>query len=188
MNSPAAVLMSIKPVYVAAIMAGSKTVELRRRLPRDSKGLTLFIYSSSPERAVVAEAVIASTRLAPVDVIWRDEGERVGISRSSFDAYFRGISHAGAIGLTDVRPLAAPVHLPVLRERLGLIPPQSYRFLCDQQVYALRRAAGLATLQSTVAAASAFLGAGELDETCQALLADVVGAGQEALEFAGLPT
>ena len=55
--------MSIRPKYSGRIMAGEKTVELRRRFPASApKGTIAYIYSTSPERAMVGVADIAIVR------------------------------------------------------------------------------------------------------------------------------
>ncbi|CAN0590793.1 unnamed protein product, partial [Ectocarpus sp. 12 AP-2014] len=51
------VVLSIRPKYSSRIIAGEKTVELRRRFPASApKGTIAYIYSTSPERAMVGVA------------------------------------------------------------------------------------------------------------------------------------
>jgi predicted transcriptional regulator len=48
------IIISIRPEHARNIMAGRKTVELRRRFPASVlHGTTMLIYSSTPERALV---------------------------------------------------------------------------------------------------------------------------------------
>ena len=60
------IIISIRPEHVRNIMAGRKTVELRRRFPKALATGVLFIYSSSPEQALVGTAHIEQVqRMTP---------------------------------------------------------------------------------------------------------------------------
>lgn len=125
-----ALLLSIKPRYVERILAGTKTVELRRVRPRVERGEPVLIYSSSPRMALVATATVGDVTTAAPSTIWRRLREQVGTTRGEFDAYFAGAARATAMGLEGVTPLAEEVELAELRRRwLGFRPPQSYCFL-----------------------------------------------------------
>ena len=123
------VVLSIRPQYSSRIMAGEKTVELRRRFPVSApKGTIAYIYSTSPERAMVGVAEIAVVRKLAIEDIWRSYSEVAFIERPDFDKYFDGVEHGFALEFTNVRPFENPMSLTDLRERFGFEPPQSFLY------------------------------------------------------------
>ena len=123
------VVLSIKPIYSDAIMAGSKTVELRRRFPVGVPGGTVaFIYSTSPVKALVGTAEIAFVQRGQTSRIWRDHHVRACIDQTSFDRYFDGQDEGFAIHLERPRAFARPVPLAELRENFEFEPPQSFLY------------------------------------------------------------
>src|ERR1700732_3698628 len=99
-------LVSIRPQYVAKILAGQKTVELRRRFPESvSVGKTVYIYSTSPVRAVVGCAKIEDVQRLPVSDIWKEYADAACISRRDFLDYFRGTKFGFAILLGAVKAM-----------------------------------------------------------------------------------
>lgn len=119
------VLMSIKPAYAAAIFDGTKTVELRRRRPSFETGTCVVVYSSSPKKAVCGTFKAGGVISDKPDDLWDLVGDRSGVDRDTFDAYFAGTTTAYAIEVES--PIAiAPIPL-------GFRPPQSYLFLRDRE-------------------------------------------------------
>ena len=112
-------MISIKPRFASSILAGQKTVELRRRfmnLPKDSK---LWIYSTLPVGAIVAFATLRETiRDTPAE-LWMKYNDRIGIPRCEFDAYFDGCGLGVALELCDVKTIT-PVKLDKIREIRGI--------------------------------------------------------------------
>lgn len=134
----AAVLLSIRPRFAEGIIDGRKTVELRRRFPGSRlAGASLWIYSTSPIRAVVGKARIAAVRRLPLDAMWRAHGRDALISRRDFVAYFHGADEGFALLLDDARPLKRQWVLGELRARLGIAPPQSFKYLNAFQISVL---------------------------------------------------
>lgn len=115
------VLMSIRPPYAEAILSGEKTVELRRRRPSFAAGTTVLIYSSAPQQRVQGMFEAGGVISADPGALWRLVGDRAGVSREVFDAYFAGCALAHAIEVLNPRRLPP--------SRLRLRPPQSYLFL-----------------------------------------------------------
>ena len=124
------ILMSIRPEYVQMILSGEKDVELRRRKPSFDSGTRIYVYSSSPEQAVVAWLVVGSVYWLPTDDLWKEYGFRTGISREKFDNYVHGIPYACAIVLSRVERMPFPVDLGRIKGICkNFHPPQSYQFL-----------------------------------------------------------
>lgn len=124
-------LMSIRSRHVRSIVAGTKTHELRKRIPRDATGMRIFIYSSGEEMAVTAHARVADVDSGPPASIWSRHSAVLGISRAEFDEYFAGADVAYALQLQDVRENARPTSLQELRKAFGIEPPQSWRYLTE---------------------------------------------------------
>lgn len=128
-------LLSIKPAFAEMVLAGRKTVELRRVRPSVDPGMPLLLYASSPRRQLVATGRIADVAWGSPDEVWEAYGADTGVPRAFFDDYFAGSPRAVAILVEDVRPLAAPVALDDLRDRLeSFHPPQSFRYLTGRDV------------------------------------------------------
>lgn len=141
-------LMSIRPKFAEAILSGAKTVELRRRPPRDQPTVVL-IYGSGAIGAVLGVAQLKDIHTSTPNEIWRQFGGFAGVSRAEFNAYFAGSETASALELTDVRRSDADVPLTSLRE-FGLEPPQSWRYVERQKALKLLDALGLEPVRPRV--------------------------------------
>lgn len=125
-----AVLMSIRPRFAQGILAGEKTVELRRRAPRVEPGDVVVIYETSPTKAIVGWTKVEAVETAAPAALWAKVEDDAGVSRREFDEYFAGSPSATAIRLVDVMALATPIKLDAIRMRWPwLRPPQSYRYV-----------------------------------------------------------
>jgi predicted transcriptional regulator len=124
-----ALLLSLRPRFADAILSNHKTIELRRTRPNVAGGATLVLYSSSPVRAVVGHAKLTRIDEAPPHELWPRVADRSGISRSEFDTYFENARTAFALHIEQVTALPTPMPLSYLRDRHGLEPAQSFRYL-----------------------------------------------------------
>jgi predicted transcriptional regulator len=129
-------LLSLKPRFAASILDGTKTVELRRTLPRVSAGARVVLYSSSPRREIVGHAVVDAVESAAPAHLWEAVGDRSAVTRAEFDEYFHNSHLAVALHLREVQAVPVPVPLSALRSA-GLEPPQSWRYVDDRQCRAL---------------------------------------------------
>jgi predicted transcriptional regulator len=128
-NPSKVVLMSIKTKFVKSIIDGSKTYELRRKIPRDVAGMKIFIYSSGVERAITVHADVSKVATGTPEEIWKKHSALLGITYSEFSDYFAGAEVAYALELSNVTRSRRPVTLEQLRNDFGLEPPQSWRYL-----------------------------------------------------------
>jgi predicted transcriptional regulator/DNA-binding XRE family transcriptional regulator len=123
------VIFSIRPNHAEKILAGTKTVELRRRFTADVRPGTLaLIYTTSPTRALTGFAKISGVQKLAVPDLWQQHRVAACLKKGDFEAYFSGLDRGYAIMLSSARPLSRPVGLPELRERFGFAPPQSYQY------------------------------------------------------------
>lgn len=141
-------LMSIQPRFADAILAGTKTVELRRKPPRDQPDVVI-IYGSGAAKAVLGVAQLKEVHTSTPDDIWKRFGDTAGVSRAEFNVYFEGSETAAALELTNARRSGANVPLSTLRE-FGLEPPQSWRYLERQTTNRLLDALGLPSAERRV--------------------------------------
>jgi predicted transcriptional regulator len=131
-------IISIHRGYANAILAGVKTVELRRRIPNISPGARLWIYATRPIAAIVGFATIEAVDKASPEKIWERHRGRSGVDHAAFQAYFEGAPQAVAILLSAVRQIA-PIGIDQLRRiRDEFHPPQVMTRLTSREASALR--------------------------------------------------
>jgi len=129
MTTNHALLISIRPRFVEAIFAGTKTVELRRVKPRLSVGDLVVIYASGETKGIVGAFEVEGVTTAAPRSIWRKHNGGSGLERAEFDRYFEGAEVGHAIRIGKVWQLPSPVLLGTLRKRrAGFRPPQSYHY------------------------------------------------------------
>lgn len=142
MTDTADAIISIHPNYADAILAGTKTIELRRRIPELLSGTQLWIYATRPTGAVVGRVMIRSVTRAHPTTIWKKHGDGAGVDHASFKAYFNGAQEAVAILLAAARRVG-PITIDQLREiRERFHPPQVLTRLTASETRALRKLAG----------------------------------------------
>jgi predicted transcriptional regulator len=130
-------LMSIKPRWARSIIAGSKTVELRRGAPRVRLGQPVLLYSTMPEGRVIGWCRISSIMQACPDDMWLATRGRADLVKDEFTAYFTGSATAVGIELRDAHELRCKPTLADLRAASGFHPPQTWRFLDKEQIAAM---------------------------------------------------
>ena len=135
------VLMSVRPRFADAILSGAKTTEVRRRSMAITPGTRVILYASSPTRAVVGTARIASTEIWEPEVAWGRHRGSMDLARAEFDRYLTGTNSAYLLLLTDVETLEEPISLGRLREHGPFQPPQSLRYVASSDPTMLRRLA-----------------------------------------------
>jgi predicted transcriptional regulator len=127
-----AVIISIKPEFARRILDGSKTIELRRSAmglePRD----IVLVYISVPEQCIGFWFRVAKIEALPVETMWSQHADRLGIVREQYLAYFAGAETATGLHVTEVTPLVPAVSLAQMQELApGFVPPQGLIRLRD---------------------------------------------------------
>ena len=124
------ILISVKPQYVAEMLRGDKSVELRRRSIRVPIGTTVWIYETVPSGRVGAVAEVSAVDESVPNEVWSRYRNRIGLSRQAFLSYFEGSERACAVVFRRIRPLRRSLGLAELRTALGaFVAPQFYRKL-----------------------------------------------------------
>lgn len=124
------IVLSLKPRFAEAILAGTKTVELRRTTPKIEVPTRALLYASTPVRALLGTCIITSVTSARLTDLWREYGSRADLSYHEFKSYFDGVEVGTALTLDEQRPLSRRMPLQELRARPGgFRPPQSFSYL-----------------------------------------------------------
>lgn len=133
------IVISIKPNYSGKIFDGIKTIELRRRFPLSvSPGATAYIYSTSPEMALVGAIKIETVERLKLSALWKKHGRSASIKKADFDEYFSGLEEGFALKLSAPRRFTKPLTLSELKERFGFKAPQSFLYAKPDLQKALR--------------------------------------------------
>lgn len=132
-----AILLSVKPTYADGLLNGTKTAEVRRRFPDQTGPTTVYLYSSSPERAIVGTVTLDSIDRPPARKVWNLYQHRIQILRGPLDDYLENVADAAILQMSNPNRWANPMPLPDLRQRVRVEPPQSFRYLDERQETAL---------------------------------------------------
>ena len=123
-------LLSIHPSYSQAILAGEKTVELRRQRPRVGPGSICVVYETSPTMALVGAFAIEELVEDAPTVLWKRFQSAVCVRSERFFQYYAGRERAIGIRIRRVWAFRDPVHLTQLRQLWpSFQPPQGFRYL-----------------------------------------------------------
>lgn len=127
-------LLSVHPRFATAILAGSKTVEVRRQRVAAPPGTPVLLYATAPTMALVGMARIASVHVASPKEVWSAHRGQTGITRREYDAYMSGATQASGLTLEDPVSFDEPVTLSALRSAGAFHPPQSYRYMKGEEL------------------------------------------------------
>ena len=94
-------LLSIKPEHVNNILSGVKRYEFRKVRCRADVN-KIIIYSTAPEKRVVAEADLEDIIEADVEDVWEITQDLAGITYEFFSDYYKGKKKAVAYKLKNV--------------------------------------------------------------------------------------
>lgn len=136
------IVLSLKPRFAEAILAGTKTVELRRTKPRIEVPTRALLYATTPVRALLGTCIITDVRSADLVALWRVYGSRSDLSHNEFKRYFEGLDVGTALLLAHQQPLDRIVPLQDLRAKpKGFRPPQSFAYVDAKTGHRLLRMA-----------------------------------------------
>lgn len=123
-------LMSLKPRFAKPIIEGNKVVEFRRRFSRKYEGATIVFYITSPVKRFLFSARISRVDHQTTENLWKEYHQGGGVSRETFEQYFRGVNNGYAIILSDVTALPRQLELENAKRICPqLRPPQSFQIL-----------------------------------------------------------
>jgi predicted transcriptional regulator len=126
-----AAVLSIKPVYANQILAGTKTIELRKSSMGLNSGDVILVYSSAPEQRITFWFQIQALETLRVDSMWDRYHDVLGIDYEEYAAYFSGVDYAVALHVGRVQPVS-PISLQEIQRLVsGFVPPQGLIWLKD---------------------------------------------------------
>jgi predicted transcriptional regulator len=132
MNNQDDILISVEERHASNMLAGNKSVELRRKPLNISSGTRVWVYSKLPRGQVQALAVVDEIVADIPEKIWNSYGAQSAISKIEFDAYFANAKIGYAIVFQEVRPLAPILNLSSIREKITHFhPPQFFKRLSN---------------------------------------------------------
>jgi len=136
--SDRAVLLSVSPEFAEKIIAGTKTVEIRRRFPAVPVGTWLYFYVTLPVGKIGGRAKVVDVDVAPPARLWENHHAKVGITRARFDQYF-GSRPSGVAVCIEAYETLESISLERLRIAFpGFTVPQSFRYLdAHEQLFIL---------------------------------------------------
>jgi len=114
-------IFSIHPEHSRRILQGSKTVEIRRKLPIREID-KILIYETAPTKMIVGEFSIKKMAYHPKEYAWGEFGGKAGISQDQYQSYLHNLDLAGIIEIGEVQKYAKP-------KPLKGTPPQSFKYL-----------------------------------------------------------
>lgn len=124
------VVLSLKPRFAEAILAGVKTVELRRTVPKIVVPTQALLYATTPVRALLGTCIITSVRSTDLAALWREHGADAALPYREFMQYFEGVNTGTALTLTAPRPFSRRIPLQDMRAKpRSFRPPQSFAYV-----------------------------------------------------------
>lgn len=104
-------LLPIKPKYVDAIIAGTKTVEYRTRIRKDTNVTTVLIYRSGDLKKVVAQFTIGGIIEGTPQQVWEQTKNIGGIEERDYFSYFANKDRAYAYQICNLMVYHKPIPL-----------------------------------------------------------------------------
>jgi predicted transcriptional regulator len=122
------VLLSIKPKYANAILAGKKLVEFRK-LTFKKEIDRVYIYSSAPEQRIIGYFIIDDIVSDTPKKLWRRFSDVGSISEEDFFEYFANKEVGYSIKIKSVKKFSKSKNPKDIFE--NFVPPQSYMY-CER--------------------------------------------------------
>ncbi|MGB3649645.1 MAG: hypothetical protein WBA41_00235 [Rivularia sp. (in: cyanobacteria)] len=117
--------LSIKRIYAERIIAGTKTIELRKRPIGMELGNLILLYETVPDCIIRGGFIADKTISLPVQKMWEKYNSVMGVEKEFYDSYFDNCEFA--YGTFIYRNFAFP-ELPLNQiHKLcsGFTPPQA---------------------------------------------------------------
>jgi predicted transcriptional regulator len=121
------VLLSIKPKYVKEILSGAKQYEFRKQIFKNESAKTVYIYSTSPQKKIVARFQIGKIIKEHPDYLWEQYCDVSGLSEKEFFEYFSDRDTGYAIRIEELETFAEPVDPHMMFDKF--VAPQSFRYV-----------------------------------------------------------
>jgi predicted transcriptional regulator len=121
------VLLSIKPKYVKEILSGAKQYEFRKQIFKNESVKTAFIYSSSPQKKIVACFRVGKIVEGHPDYLWEQFWDVSGLSEEEFFEYFSDRETGYAIQIGELKRFVEPLDPYTVIDKF--VAPQSFSYM-----------------------------------------------------------
>jgi predicted transcriptional regulator len=119
----AAAILSIKPMYANQILAGIKTIELRKSSMGLNSGDLIVVYSSAPEQRIAFWFQIRAIETLSIASIWNRYHDVLGIEHAEYLAYFSDLEYAVALHAGEVQRVEFYFASEIESLVPGFVPP-----------------------------------------------------------------
>lgn len=130
------ILLSLKPVYANAILAGKKRYEFRRAIFKNPNVKRAYIYVTAPVGKIVGSFSIGKIIIDTPKKIWQKCKKYAGIGAADFFKYYEGCEKAFAIKIQSVQNFLKP--LDPYSKKPNFKPPQSFCYV-DGELFPEKR-------------------------------------------------
>ena len=80
--------LSIKQIYAERIIAGTKKIELRKRLIGMELGELILLYETTPDSVIKGGFIADKTISLPPSKMWNQYHHIMGVDKEFYDIYF----------------------------------------------------------------------------------------------------
>ena len=124
------ILISIRQKYVASIINGVKTAEIRRLFPSNPSVTKVYVYVPTPKKHIVGYFDISKIVRLPTSELWSFAGRQSALSSKEFFDYLSGKDVGVSIHFNKFWPLSKQVTLAEIRAHFpSFHPPQSFIYV-----------------------------------------------------------
>lgn len=128
-NTLTSVILSIKPIYAQAILAGTKEVEFRKKIFKRPVE-KIFIYSSSPKKMIIGYfTILEIIEDTPIN-LWNKFKKVGGISEKDFFDYYKNVEKGFSIKIDKVIKFENEIDPAEFIEEF--CAPQSYIYIKEK--------------------------------------------------------
>lgn len=120
-------LFSIHPIYSDKIYSSEKRVEFRRQNINVASNETCLIYTTAPVKKITGYFIVKEKLRLPLKKLWRLTKQIGGITKETFDAYFKGCLYGTAIIFKLAKKFSKAID--VFKMLPSFTAPQSYYHL-----------------------------------------------------------
>lgn len=86
--------LSIKQIYAERIIAGTKKIELRKRLIGMELGELILLYETTPDSVIRGGFIADKTISLPPSKMWNQYNHIMGVDKEFYDIYFENCEFA----------------------------------------------------------------------------------------------
>ena len=129
------VILSIKPIYAQAIIAGTKKVEFRKKIFK-RRVEKIFIYSSMPKKKMIGYFTFSDIEEDTPFNLWTKFKEVGGISEKDFFEYYKNVEKGFSIKINEVVKFENEIVPEDFIEKF--CAPQSYVYIEEKKLKSIK--------------------------------------------------